>query len=241
MAAPTFHSVGAIAGSSSTHTVTMPSHAADDIILLFLMSANESISLSSAEGFALIPGLSNGDGTAGGSTASRLDVYWVRATSASMVAPTVADSGVNTGSATMAIRGCIATGDPWDVVAGDATSGSNTNSVTIPGATTTVADCLVVLACSDHYDGTASRGLTLTNSDLTSITNRIDGGHTAAGGDGLVVATADRAAAGTVGSSTGTNTLATAGRQGRAFIALKPPTASFVAAWADGSNQGDHA
>lgn len=228
MALPTFQAAGTLVGSTGTISPAWPTHAVDDVALLFLETANQiPTALTTVNGFALVGTLSYGGGTSGsGTTASSLDVYWCRATSTSMAAPTVTDAGNHTIGQIATFRGCITTGDPWDVVAGDA-SGSASTSVTIPGVTTTVADCLVVLACSWADDSASGFLASVTNASLASITSRINAGNISGSGGGFAVFTGEKSAAGVVSASTGTLT-GSASYQGRVCIALKPPTPSVT-------------
>lgn len=225
MALPTFQAAGTLVGSTGTISPAWPTHDVDDVALLFLETANQiPTALTTDEGFSLIGTLSYGGGTSGsGATASALDVYWCRATSAAMSAPLVADPGNHVIGQIATFRGCITTGDPWDVVAGDA-SGSASTSVTIPGVTTTVADCLVVLACSWADDSASGFLASLTNASLANITSRVNAGNVSGNGGGFAVLTGEKATAGVVSASTGTLT-GSASYQGRACIALKPPAA----------------
>lgn len=228
MALPTFQAAGTLTGSTAAISPPWPTHAVDDVALMFVETANQiPTALTTANGFVFVGTLSYGGGTAGsGATASSLDVYWCRATSTSMAAPTVTDAGQHTIGQILTFSGCITTGDPWDVYAGDA-SGSATTSVTIPGVTTTVADCLVVLACSWADDSASGFLASVTNASLANITSLVNAGNISGNGGGFAVLTGEMATAGAVSSSTGTLT-GSASYQGRACIALKPPAAAGV-------------
>lgn len=234
MALPTFQAAGTLTGSTAAISPAWPTHAVDDIALLFVETANQiPTALTTANGFALVGTLSYGGGVAGsGADASALDVYWCRATSTSMAAPTVTDAGQHTIGQILTFRGCITTGNPWDVTAGDA-SGSASTSVTIPGVTTTVADCLVVLACSWADDSASGSLASVTNGSLANITSLVNAGNISGNGGGFAVLTGEKATAGAVSSSTGTLSLA-ASYQGRACIALRPPAAAGSVGASDG-------
>src|SRR5437773_11726350 len=118
-------------------------------------------------------------------------------------------------------RGVVATGNPWDVTAGDVTP-STTTAVSIPGATTTVQDTLVVAIVSNGSDLSAAQiPGSFTNSDLSSVTKRQDNQTTASGGGGFTVATGSKALAGAYGPTSAT--LGFSSLQGRMSIALRPP------------------
>ena len=105
-----------------------PKHRANDVILLAVQTANQSVSLSDAQGFAEIGNV--GTGTAGSSTATRLTLFWKRASGTSEAAPTFADPGDHIFVRCYVIRGCVTTGNPWVGYATDTASSST--SVTWP-------------------------------------------------------------------------------------------------------------
>src|SRR3989454_633099 len=113
------------------------------------------------------------------------------------------------------------TGTPWDVTAGDVTP-STTTAVSIPGATTTVPDTLVVAIVSNGSDLSAAQVPgSFTNSDLSSVTKRQDNNTTASGGGGFTVATGSKALAGAYGPTSAT--LGLSSLQGRMSIPRRPP------------------
>jgi hypothetical protein len=219
MALPAFGAVGGTAAGVSTVQPAWPTHATDDIGLLFVQSANQVISLSDAQGFVQVPDSPQGTGTADTAGSTRLAVYWCRATSGAMAAPTVADSGDHVVGTIVTFRGCIATGNPWDVTAGD--TGASNTAVSIPGDTTTVADCLIVMACAHGIDSAAVQFTDWANADLANLAERRDISTASGHGGGIGVATGEKATAGAYGVTTAT--LASASLQARMSIALKPP------------------
>src|SRR3954470_3620634 len=137
MSAPAIRSIGASKASASTLTYTWPTHQTGDIALLWVQSSNQTISLSDAQGFAeLVPQV--GTGTAATSGSVRLSLWWCRATSGGMPAPTIADAGEHVIARMLTVSGCKTSGNPWGVVA-TATNGTASTSVSAP-TITTVAD-----------------------------------------------------------------------------------------------------
>ena len=131
MALPTFQAVGDVVASTGPLTVPWPAgHDVDDVGLLFVESANEAVSLTTANGFAAVT--NQGTGTGGQATATRLSVFWCRATSAAQAAPVVADSGTRQTAFIMTFRGCIKTGNPWDVFAGNTAASTTAGSIPSP-------------------------------------------------------------------------------------------------------------
>ena len=233
MAAPTWQATGSLASGTGNVTVTWPAHAANDIGLLVVESANQTIALGTANGFVEIPDSPRGAGTAGASDATRLAVFWCRATSGSMASPVITDPGDHAIAYIITFRGCKTSGDPWNVTAGDVETASTT-SFSIPGDTTTVADCLVVAIITTRADVDTGRASGWTNASLASITERADLYTSVPGnGGGISVACGVKVAAGAYNATTGT--VSTASAQGRISLALEPATTAHVVVAEPGS------
>ena len=121
----------------------------------------------------------------------------------------------------IAIRGAVSSGDPWDVTAGGTEAASDTSG-SIAGATTTVANTLVVTAIATSLPDASSTTnfSSWTNANLTSLTERIDNAVTAGNGGGLGAATGVKATAGAYGSTA--VTLASSAYKAMMSIAIKP-------------------
>lgn len=141
--------------------------------LLFVETANEAATLSTPAGFVEVLNSPQGTGTAGGAAATRLTVFWCRATSSAMASPVVADSGNHQLAVIQTFRGCIATGNPWDVTAGNVAAAATT-AVSIPGATTTVDDCLIVAGATNAASPTTAQASGYANGTLTLLAERIN-------------------------------------------------------------------
>jgi len=217
---PTFVAAGAIASGTGTIAPALPAGlAAGDVLLLFVETANEATSVSGANGgtWTQVSGSPQGTGTAAGAT--RLTVFWSRY-NGTQGAPTLADSGNHQAARMIAIRGAAASGNPWDVTAGGVEATSDT-SASVPGATTTVANTLVVIAVAGSLpdaNGTANFS-GWTNGSLSSLTERTDNTHNTGNGGALGIATGGKTAAGTYGSTSATH--ASAAVKGMISIAIK--------------------
>jgi len=218
-ALPSYKAAGAVVSGTGAITPAWPTHAAGDVALLVVESANQAISLSTPAGFAEVTNSPQGTGTAGGTAATRLAVYWKRATTSAESSPVVADSGNHQIARIITFRDVIDTGNPWDVTAGNVAS-SASKSVSIPGATTTVANALVVTIVANATDTTSARTSGWTNANLTGLTEYVDNNTNQGNGGGFGVAAGLKAAAGAYGTTTAT--LATSSVQGRMSIAMKP-------------------
>lgn len=199
---PAFKAVGTFVGSASTASPGIPAGTvANDILLLFVESENESISLSTAEGFAEVP-TQAGQGTAGATTASRIAVFWKRATGTD-AAPTVADAGDHVATRILSFEGCITTGNPWNgtpVWTHDAVADTTVDAA---GPTTTVDNSLVVIGAANVIDTVTAQTVTYTNANLTGLTGTGAGDNTNQGtGGGFNVGTGTKATAGAVGNTT---------------------------------------
>ena len=220
---PTFVAAGAVASGTGTITPALPAGiASNDILLLFLETANQAISISNQNGgtWTAVTSSPQGTGTAGGSAATCLTAFWSRY-NGTQGAPTASDSGNHQLGRIVAVRGCATSGNPWDVTAGGVESTADTSG-SIPGATTTVANTLVVAAIATSLpdaSGTANFSA-WTNANLTSLTEKTDNTVTAGNGGGLGIATGVKSAAGAYGATA--VTCATSASKGMMSIALKP-------------------
>lgn len=215
-AIPTFVAAGTPGFGTGNVTPGLPAGIeTDDILLLFAATPNQAIALPA--GWAEVADSPQGSGAGGASTSTRITAFWLRVAGGE-VAPTLVDVWDNIIAAIFAFRGCIPTGDPWDVTAGDV--GVSSTSVSVPGDATTVNNCLVVAACSQTTDTTTPQFSGWANPDLANVAELIDAGTDAGNGGGFGVASGEKVAAGAYGATTAT--LATASAQGRMSIALKP-------------------
>lgn len=226
-AAPTFVAAGSVASGTTGISVSPPSGLLNgDVLLLFIATENQAVATPSP-GWAIVTDSPQSTGTAGNTAATRLSIFWKRTNGSEGVA-TAADPGDSWVGRMAAFRGCIATGDPWDVTAGGVLSTAST-AVSINGDTTTVANCLIVAAFSHSTDINSTVQVSgWTNASLASITERIDDSTTSGDGDGIGVATGVKVVAGAYSATTAT--LVTASNQGRISIALKPPANPSIAA-----------
>ena len=215
--APVFQGAGTAVGGAAAVYPAWPTHQTDDIALLFIESTGgQAANLNPANGFVQVPNSPQYTGT--GTAGTRLTVYWARATSAAMPAPTVTDPGNHAYAVILTFRNVVNTGDPWDDTSGGVKAAASA-SVTIPGVNTTTPGTLVVAGLTKDLDSTASFTSNWTNSNLTDITVNADAGTTSGNGGGIAVMTGSMAQAGATG-----NTIVDVTSSVNAFItiALKP-------------------
>ncbi len=240
-AAPTFQAAGTVQAGTGALTgataVAWPAHQANDIGLLIIETENQAVTLgTNAVNWTPVANSPQGTGTAGGPGATRLTVFWSRATSGAMGAVGVNDSGDHQRAQIITFRGVITTGNPWDVTAGNVASTTAT-AVSIPGATTTVANTLVVAIVANSTDTTTVQTSGWANASLTGLTERADGNTTAGNGGGFGVATGVMATAGAYNATTAT--LLTSSVQGRMSIALRPPAPTLTINLPTNTQQND--
>lgn len=224
---PTYVASGTFTAGTGAITPPYPAAmTANDVCLLVAESENQPITLSSAQGFVEVTGSPQFAGTAATDPANRIAVFWKR-TVGGDTAPTVADSGNHTTGQIHCFRGVVGVGNPWDVTAGGNDGGANDTTGVIPGATTTVANTLVVLIQGTSFNGNSTTQCSgWTNTDLANLTERTDNTNTAGLGGGHCMATGEKAAA---GSYTSTSvTLANTTFKGALSIALKPPEPTYT-------------
>jgi hypothetical protein len=189
--------VGAFTSGTTAISPPLPSGTAEnDILVLFLETFNEAITVSGWTEAADSPVINTSV------QPTRLTIFWKRA-GASESAPTTSDSGDHQAGQILGVRGCLASGDPWD----DTTSGTQLFglTVTVPGITTTVANALVIAAVGIQRDGAGAWFSAWTNGNLTGITERMDDICIDGNGGGFGVATGYKATAGATGDMTVTS------------------------------------
>lgn len=213
MGMPTWVATGAKGEGTGNVTPALPvGWAEDDIFLLHIETANEPP--AAITDWLQVPDSPQGIGSAGGAGSYALSVWWRRATS-SESAPTITDPGDHCLAVISAYRGARTSGNPYDVTAGDTTSTTSTTAVSIPGDTTTEADCLIVASVAGHLDVTFG---TWANADLANVAEVADVLTTDGNNGAIGVAVGEKATAGLFGATTATASGAV--RQGHHMTSL---------------------
>jgi hypothetical protein len=231
MTAPNFQAAGTPAGSSVDLTIAWPVHQADDIGLFVVETLSTDPAPTAPTNWGEVADSPQAVPDLAGTAETRLSTFWKRAAGAAEADATITDVGNHQIGNILTFRGCIATGDPWDVTAGNHIETAST-SVSVPGDTTTVADCLIVAACAAGTDTADDQFSSFANADLTDVTEREDFFAAVANGGGFGVATGVKASAGLFGATTAT--LATSALQARIMVALKPPATENTIDWVIG-------
>src|SRR3989344_3803527 len=171
-AVPTFVASGTPAQGTGNVVPGLPSGIQEgDLLLLFIEGAAGSTFVIDDNGGTWINASSSpqGTGTPDSTTATGLNIEWSRY-NGTQGDPTVYDSGNHTLAVIFAFRGVIAVGSPFDAANGNVDATSDT-SLSATGATTTVADTLIVVGAT-LMDDAQNFGATWTNSSLSGITLR---------------------------------------------------------------------
>ena len=223
MAAPTFVGLNelALSASGSGSVVWTVGHQADDIGVIVVQTANQTV--STPTGFTLLGNI--GTGSAGAAGAVAVWVFWKRATSAAEGDVTIADAGDHVRARMLLFRGCETSGSPLDgaAVTDTVAAASATTAVSIAMPTTTVADTFCVGLVANATDATNNQTTvgSWVNAALAGFTRVLNGNTNVGVGGGCDGGGGTKAAAGAVGNST--STLGTASAQALLSFALKPP------------------
>lgn len=204
-AIPVFHATTVLSFGSGALSRAWPSgHQADDIGILVCQSVGaETISLSTPAGFVEVTNSPQATGT--GLLGTRIAVFWCRATSGAMGAPTIADPGDHILAVMLTFRGCVTSGDPINTTAGNVKAAAST-TLTYESVTTTENNCLIVMCGTRDLDsGAAWSGLPV-NANLSDIAERFDDGNAVNAGGGIAVYDGGKASAGSTGTSPATIT-----------------------------------
>lgn len=139
-------------------------------------------------------------------TTSKLSAIW-RRIQAGDTAPSIADAGDHMVARMIVVRGCLTTGNPWNVATQNTELVSDT-TVSIPAIVTTSADCLILAAFGTGQDIASTAGATgWANASLVNVTERMDDWTSQGLGGGFAMATGEKAAPGAVSATTATLSL----------------------------------
>lgn len=213
----TYVGVGPLAFSASAVAVILPgSLVSNDILILPLRTVSGQA--------ATIPTPNGGTWTeVTGSPQDnapeiRLTAFWSRY-NGTQGNPTTNDSGTVNMGCILAFRGCVTTGDPWDVTEGNTQAATTAGS--IPGDTTTVDGCMICAIAATDRDGSSTTNASAwANASLASIDERFDETTVTGVGGGFAIATGIKTVAGVVDATTWTQGASAA--LSNLMIALKP-------------------
>jgi hypothetical protein len=138
-------------------------------------------------------------------TTTRLTVIWRRFVGGD-TAPSWGDSGNHNIGRILTVRGCVTTGNPWDVTPTVSPDATLNVTATWPAVTTVTDECLIlfIIATGRDLGTTANLGALTGGTGLTSITERMDDWSALGTGGGFGMVSAVKATAGSTGAPTAT-------------------------------------
>lgn len=218
MAAPTVVAVGTVASGTSAVTPAFPaSLAVDDVIV----GIGESIGganypTAASNTFAHVTG-----SPVAQAANTQLTVVWARYDGV-ITAHSWGDSGNHNVARYIAVRGCVATGNPWGAVAVAVESVANTSAEWPGVADTGGPDALILECIATGRDAASTANLgALTNANYSSITERMDNWISSGTGGGIGMVTGIKATQGATGVSTAT--MGSTDTKAYMTLALLPP------------------
>lgn len=222
---PTFVAASASQAGTAELAAALPTGTlpGDLLVLIITTEAQGSVAnMTPANWTAIGDAVTNRSAGVGGAVGStRLHVCWKYAvgTEDTESRPLVADSGDHTQLQMLAFRNVNQ--DPTLVINTYAESALLTasTSVSVPGSTTTVDNCLVVAVASHGTDTAAAQFSAWANANLSGVTEIFDNSTQQADGGGAGAATGAMVTAGAYGATTAT--LATSSLQGRLSFAIR--------------------
>ena len=196
--------IGKTAFASGTGALTVAALTgtrAGDIIILFVESANQTITAADAGYSALVAQI--GTGTAAAAGGVRIATFYRILGDEADTTTSVSDSGDHTTAIKMLFRDTSLDNAAFFVAA--TSTQAATTAMVFPAVTTATDESLVVLAVAQDTDAasTATVGA-VTNANLANITERHDQTVASGQGGGLAVITGEKATAGSTGTSTAT-------------------------------------
>jgi hypothetical protein len=211
-------SAGTAASGAAAITVALPAtRQTDDLLLLLVETANQAVTTPS--GWTEAPSSPQGTGTAAGTAATRLSLFyrWVDGTETNA---SVADSGDHQTAQIICYRG-VDLSNPFNASAGSVKDTAST-AVTFPSVTTTVDNCRVLLIEAHALPDSNSTAIVSghTNANLTDIIEQLDQNTNAGNGGGFSLADGAMETAGATGTSSATLTTSSVGAH--ITLALQP-------------------
>jgi hypothetical protein len=220
---PRFIGVGSFASSGVVASPTYPaSIQGGDLIMLLVENGGADAAPGTPAGFTQFSNSPQVDTSGVSSSQTRLSVFYKRATGAESGSLSITVVGDHIGAQMALFRSVRPAGNPFDVTAGGIGAGAQT-SLTLPGLTTTLPNCLIVNCIGVGYDGTSTAEFSAwANGSLASITEAIDATDSGNDGTGLGMAYGTKTVAGVVAATT--VTAAHSERHAYLTIALAPPS-----------------
>jgi hypothetical protein len=216
---PSVISQGPRAGSAGAIGLEWPDgmYVINDVYAVPIETANEAITVPS--GWSEFVNSPQGIGSAASTTATRLTGIWKRAESTTESVFTIADTGSHQVGQGFLIRGCKTTGAPYHITAGDTFGAGGSSVCTVPGLTTTLDDCLVMVMGAYSTDAAVEQASDFHNASLADLTQWGNCFTASDNGGGVGIAFGSKRTAGAVSATT--FTLASSATQARLIVAFE--------------------
>ncbi len=202
---PTVHAFSTLASGAASVSAdfTGLGHSSGDLLLIARMSANAPTvgNVPPSGGWAEVSNSPQGVGTTDDVGGVALNIFW-KISDGTETTVDLGDSGNVTAARAIVIKGNSAS--PINATAGD-TDSSGTTSRTLPGVTTTVADCRILHFAATDRDNTGGSWAGQSNGNLTGTVEAFDSGTATGFGGGLMLWHGVKATAGATGSTSATS------------------------------------
>ena len=225
MPVPIVRAVGAITSGTGTITLGEPAGAANGDLQIMQIESDPADAAVTCTGWAHIPGSPVNQDSALTTDTSLSMLYRIRSGAGTLTTNDPGDHII--GRMINIMAGTYDQGNPFNAI-GTGTDTTEDTSASVPGAVTTIRDCLILIAIASGFDRAANATTEysgFTNSNLTSITERIDNARIDGNGGTIGMASASYAGPGDYGATTAT--LANASLKAMMSVAINPapPTA----------------
>jgi hypothetical protein len=221
MPMPAFKAAGTQNNQTGSATVAWPAgHAAGDFGLLCIETCGGEPVPATPAGWT--PVANSPQATGAGTAGTQLTVFYKFAASGSELGTPTGDAGDHNLGVIVSVTGVAPAGLPWDVTAGGVKAAAAAN-ISLPAVTTTMPDTLIVQIATHDLDVSVPQFTGHANAALVNLTERHDQSSTQGNGGGIAVWTGEKAAAGSIGTTTAN---VAASVNAMLTIALRGPSAT---------------
>lgn len=198
-AIPTIVALGAAnAGTTAAVAYGLPAGYAPDDILLLPVESGQTAGLTAPTGWAHVLNSPR----AQGSNVTSLSVFWKRAVE-SEATPSVPGASNHQTGRIIAIRGCVNSGNPWDV--GSVNSATASTAFSLPLTTTTLSKTLAVIFAGSANAAATDQFGAFTDASLANIIKQGIAGTVNGNGGSVDIITGEKAVAGLSGTVAATH------------------------------------
>jgi hypothetical protein len=217
---PDWYTTSTLDGTTGALTPAVPAHNPGDLLIMYAETANQNIAFSAnAAGWTQL--YQAGTGTAGGTAATRLGIFWVIPKTNTTAGPTITDPGDHVMARVARILGPYNFTDTPLTLLNSGVVAAATTAVTLGSGVTTLDLCRVVQVGTHATDVSTAQFTPGTNADLDSNTEYMDSSVIDGNGGGIFGMMGNKAVAGSFAAMTG-GSLLTASVQSWAVFQIAP-------------------